>query len=256
MVTVIRPQNKAIIPHQVRFNKLLNASEKMFYGELVALSGSKGYCWAKDTHFATLYDKSAKSISRWMKKLVKLGYIRLVKNREMFDRREIHLVSLSGTAEGLDLDTSVPAPGQTHPQYAGSLYIDKNDIHNVPNNDERERVAHTRSGVNNNSFSFYNGATPTVEQVRACMNQLPEALTAGVDLVDEARKFYVNYTATGWMMGSAKMKSLPAAVEKWITNTHNFNHKKANSNEHNSKYTFKQSPYTHLHAKQYDGDKF
>uniref|UniRef100_UPI001FA7C4D5 helix-turn-helix domain-containing protein n=1 Tax=Pontibacter vulgaris TaxID=2905679 RepID=UPI001FA7C4D5 len=227
-----------------------------FYGELVALSGSKGYCWAKDTHFATLFDKSAKSISRWMKKLVKLGYIRLVKNREMFDRREIHLVSLIGTIEGHDLDTHVSAPGQTRPQNTGSLYIDKNDIHNVSYNDESKWVAHTSSEVNNNSFSFFNGATPTVEQVRACMQELPEELTAGVDLVEEARKFYVNYTATGWMMGSAKMKSLPAAVEKWITLSHNFNSKKANSNEHNSKYTFKQSPYTHLHAKQYDGDKF
>ncbi|WP_439883579.1 hypothetical protein ACSX1A_09825 [Pontibacter sp. MBLB2868] len=177
-------------------------------------------------------------------------------NREMFDRREIHLLPLVGTNEGQAPDTPVPSHGQTRHPETGSLLIYKNDISNDNRNGGTEWSGGAHPSVKNNSFSFSNGATPSVEQVRACMQELPDTLTAGLDLVEESRKFYVNYSANGWVMGSAKMRSLLAAVEKWITMSHIFNQKQNRIDAINSPYSARKRPFKHLEIRKYEGTQF
>lgn len=66
----------AVIPANVRYCKDLSANMKLMYGEITALSNEKGYCWASNSYFAELYDVDRCTVSRWISKLEKLGFIR------------------------------------------------------------------------------------------------------------------------------------------------------------------------------------
>lgn len=65
----------AIIPADVRYDTNLNANSKLIYGEITALANEKGYCWASNDYFSSLYGVSKKTISLWIKDLKDHGYI-------------------------------------------------------------------------------------------------------------------------------------------------------------------------------------
>ena len=65
----------AIIPAFVRYDKDLQPTAKLLYGEITALSNEKGFCWAENEYFANLYNVSKTSISKWISSLIKKQYI-------------------------------------------------------------------------------------------------------------------------------------------------------------------------------------
>ena len=71
------PNYYAIIPANVRYDKSLTPNAKLLYGEITALCNDKGYCWASNEYFATLYGVSKGSISSWIAQLAKAKYISL-----------------------------------------------------------------------------------------------------------------------------------------------------------------------------------
>lgn len=83
----------AIIPANVRYDKRLNSSAKLLYGEITALTNEKGYCWASNRYFAELYEVSTSTISRLINLLYEYGYIKIVyiKNNENIDKRKIYM---------------------------------------------------------------------------------------------------------------------------------------------------------------------
>lgn len=67
----------AVIPAQVRYDQELRPNAKLLYGELTALAGADGYCWASDKYFAELFGLSAKTVGELIASLRRRGYIRV-----------------------------------------------------------------------------------------------------------------------------------------------------------------------------------
>lgn len=65
----------AVIPSEIRYDTALPPSAKLLYGEITALAGSDGYCWATNDYFAQLYGVDKCTISRWISKLQKRGHV-------------------------------------------------------------------------------------------------------------------------------------------------------------------------------------
>jgi len=71
-----KPNYYAIIPADVRYSNL-KPNAKLLYGEITALSGKLGYCYASNNYFADLYAVSKNTVSRWISDLNKLGFINI-----------------------------------------------------------------------------------------------------------------------------------------------------------------------------------
>tara|TARA_R110000824_G_scaffold115619_1_gene266793 strand:- start:345 stop:977 length:633 start_codon:yes stop_codon:yes gene_type:complete len=81
-----KPNYYAIIPAEVRYSNL-KPNAKLLYGEITALSGKLGYCYATNNYFAELYGVSKNTISSWISDLKKLGFINVILERN--DKKQI-----------------------------------------------------------------------------------------------------------------------------------------------------------------------
>ena len=87
-----QPSYYSILTANVRYDKRLKANEKLLFSEITALSNKNGYCIAKNSYFARLYDVAVETVSRWVSHLVKYGYlkreeIRDDKTNEIIERK-------------------------------------------------------------------------------------------------------------------------------------------------------------------------
>lgn len=93
----------AVIPADVRYDAKLKPNAKLLYGELTALSDKRGYCWATNEHFASLYGLSVGTISRLISQLEKQGYIRCeMAATEKGSERRIYAGAFFVSTEGID----------------------------------------------------------------------------------------------------------------------------------------------------------
>lgn len=76
-ITMSHPNYYAIITAEVRYDKDLSASEKLFYAEITALTNMNGSCSASNAYFAELYGVARSTISLWVKNLMAKGYIKV-----------------------------------------------------------------------------------------------------------------------------------------------------------------------------------
>ena len=114
---VSSPAYYAIIPADVRYDDQLPPNAKLLYGEISALIGADGYCFAGNQYFADIYKSTPKSIQRLITKLEDAGYIQRVLERDASGkvlRRKLYLaVSAPRIQPG---DNFVPTPVQDCPE--------------------------------------------------------------------------------------------------------------------------------------------
>ena len=70
-----KPGYYAVIPAEVRYDTRLPANAKLLYGEISALIGADGFCYASNQYFSELYGMAEETISRLIAKLEKTGHI-------------------------------------------------------------------------------------------------------------------------------------------------------------------------------------
>lgn len=114
------PNYFAVIPASVRYDNEVSEAARFLYGEITALANQDGVCTASNDYFASLYDKSKKTVSRWISELEKHGHIHveLVKdNKNMIVGREIRcavnhpflqLYPIPKNGDTLSPDLSIP----------------------------------------------------------------------------------------------------------------------------------------------------
>ena len=72
-----KPGYLALIPAEVRYDTVLAPNAKLLYGEITALAGADGFCWASNDYFARLYQMDKRTISRLIGQLQELGHIQV-----------------------------------------------------------------------------------------------------------------------------------------------------------------------------------
>lgn len=93
-----QPNFYSIIPADLRYDNRLKATEKLFFSEISALTNALGYCYAGNKYFSKLYNCDVRTITRWIKSLERLGYIKVelirdekqvIKERRIYTRESI-----------------------------------------------------------------------------------------------------------------------------------------------------------------------
>lgn len=79
---VVKPNYYAIIPANVRYDEKLSAQAKLFYGEITALCGATGECFAGNPYFQKLYGLDKRQVIRIIKQLEERGYIKIVRKAQ------------------------------------------------------------------------------------------------------------------------------------------------------------------------------
>jgi hypothetical protein len=80
------PNYYAIIPANVRYSSL-KPNAKLLYGEITALSGKLGYCYATNNYFSELYKVNKNTVSSWISDLKELGFINIEVERN--ERKQV-----------------------------------------------------------------------------------------------------------------------------------------------------------------------
>lgn len=109
----IRPSYYAVIPADVRYDEGIPPNAKLLYGEISALVGKDGFCYASNAYFMKLYGFSDPTISRLISQLEKAGYIRREiekDNSGQVKRRKLYLsVSVPDIQPPIKNDTTLPS---------------------------------------------------------------------------------------------------------------------------------------------------
>ena len=71
-----KPGYWAEIPATVRYSDL-KPNAKLLYGEITALQGKEGYCFASNKYFAELYKVTKNTASTWINDLKKKGFVKI-----------------------------------------------------------------------------------------------------------------------------------------------------------------------------------
>lgn len=132
------PNYMAFIPATLRYDNRLKSSEKILFGEFTALANKKGYCFATNKYFSTLYGVSVVTVSRWINHLKELGYIHVEMIKEGKEIKERRIYPL--------LD----------PLSKELIPINKNDNRGINKNDNRginKNVKENNTRENNTSIN-------------------------------------------------------------------------------------------------------
>lgn len=125
-----RPAYYAVIPADVRYDDRIPANAKLLYGEISALIGADGFCFASNAYFMKIYGFSDPTITRLISQLEEHGYIKRELERDkkgQVVRRKLYLsVSIPDVQPPIIFDT-------TSPQKKGEGTI-KNDGYTNPSN--------------------------------------------------------------------------------------------------------------------------
>ena len=150
-----KPSYYSILTADVRYNEKLNASEKLLFSEITALSNKHGYCTAGNGYFSKLYNVSDRSVTRWIKHLKELGYLKYVpiykKDSKEVDERRLYPLTNSKDP----LDKNVYGGRQKCPRP-----LDKNvednitSINNINTNNDIKENSNKSNSSNKDNFNY------------------------------------------------------------------------------------------------------
>ncbi|MDC7244112.1 MAG: helix-turn-helix domain-containing protein [Sphaerochaetaceae bacterium] len=85
------PSYYTVIPSYIRYHPKLSYFEIVLYSEIVALSNKYGYSFASNSYFAKVFNKSTKTISRSINKMIQLKLLRVEIDKEGGNKRKLYI---------------------------------------------------------------------------------------------------------------------------------------------------------------------
>lgn len=85
-----KPGYWAVLPAQIRYDPAIPPSAKLLYAEISSLTDQRGYCYASNAYFESLYELSERTIIRLLKALSEAGYITIEDNDGGKTHRKIY----------------------------------------------------------------------------------------------------------------------------------------------------------------------
>ena len=192
----------ATIPATVRYDDELTSSEKLFYGEITALSNRYGYCFANNNYFSKLYKVAERTITRWINKLEEKGYItRMViyGNNNEFKERRLYLKQ--NLSVGVDTDVS----RGTDTDVSRGTDTDVRDNNTSINN----------TSINSNVRQPHDTNNPYLEQCKEVIDYLNELKESKYKLSDSSTKHLKARLKDGYTVEDIK-KVIKHKVDEWI----------------------------------------
>lgn len=121
-----RPGYYAVIPADVRYDDQIPANAKLLYGEISALIGAEGFCYAGNDYFERLYGLSERTVRSLIGKLQGAGYVEVELEKDpqtgQVVRRRIWLkVSMPDERPPAIF---CPTPGKNLPQGGAEIFQD------------------------------------------------------------------------------------------------------------------------------------
>ena len=128
-----RPSYYAVIPAEVRYCEELKFAERLLYGEITALAGKEGYCFASNRYFAELYNVIPGTISRWISHLEKMVFIKtemITDARNQIIERRIYVKDIHREMIQCTYKQNKQYPYKQNERYSISRKAKDNNINN------------------------------------------------------------------------------------------------------------------------------
>lgn len=192
-----RPSYYAVLTAEVRYDKNLSASEKLFYAEITALTQMNGSCYASNAYFAELYGVARSTISLWVSNLVKAGYI------------SVEMQVEGGQVVGRSITLTCPEGGQ----------ISEGVVRKSEGGGQKTGRGWSENQKGNNTLTESN-TTPTESNTIARSKFSPPSVDDVFSVMADRKQsemFVAFYESKGWKVGRTPMKDWRAAVRGWMT---------------------------------------
>lgn len=131
------PNYYAIIPAIIRYDETLQPNAKLLYGEITALCNTNGFCWAENEYFATLYQCSNETVSRWISALKNKGFIRVEIDRKKGNSRRIYLLTKMSRPIDENINTLLTKKSRPIDENVNSYIRNNNTINTTRENSAR-----------------------------------------------------------------------------------------------------------------------
>ena len=231
-----KPSYYAVIPASVRYNEKLNSSQKLFYGEITALTFKTGECWASNNYFARIYKVSPSLISNWLRALEKekLIIVDYKKNGKEIIKRIIKITGI----QNIEYPIQNIEGGYSKYLKENNTSINNNKLNefNLYNNfhENKQCECMTKSNIRCSRKSSFNingknycnqhardlipnlkiknekFKKPTLEEVEAYCKERNNNV--------DAELFINHYDSNGWKVGKNSMKDWKACIRTWERN--------------------------------------
>ena len=145
-----KPNYYGILPANVRYDKELKPMEKILFTEISSLTSKEGYCYAKNSYFADLYDVHKNTVGNWINNLVKRGYLKSViiyeKGTKNIQERRLYIT----TPTSEKVDTPVNKKNDTYQRK------DLEGINEKIDTPINEKIEDNNTSINNTSLLLNN----------------------------------------------------------------------------------------------------
>lgn len=217
------PSYFSILTANVRYDKRLSANEKLLFSEITALSNKHGYCTARNGYFSKLYNVSDRSITRWIKHLKELEYLKYVPiykegSKEVVERR---LYPLANPKDPLDKNVKDPLDKNVLGGRQKCLKpLDRNvEDNNINNNNINNNINTTTTTGPTEVGSIYEFWESNVgslspylyEEIQAIYEDWSEVSKQPKEMILEAIKMALD-------KGIRNIKYIKAILKRWYDN--------------------------------------